>query len=53
MENVLDLYKQPYNPDYPVICMIVEWRFTVDDARIKLKKLYPIIGKINSNSRWK
>ena len=21
MENVLDLYKQPYNPDYPVICM--------------------------------
>lgn len=26
---------------------IVEWRFTVDDARIKLKKLYPTIGKIN------
>ncbi len=22
----------------------VEWRFTTDDARIKLKKLYPIIS---------
>jgi hypothetical protein len=26
---------------------IVDWRFTVEDARIKLKKLYPKIGKIN------
>lgn len=21
MEDILDLYKQPYNPDYPVVCM--------------------------------
>jgi len=21
MERVLDTYKKPYNPDYPVICM--------------------------------
>ena len=26
---------------------VVDWRFTVEDARIKLKKLYPIIVKIN------
>jgi len=26
---------------------IVDWRFTVEDARIKLKKLYPTIVKIN------
>jgi transposase len=26
---------------------VVDWRFTVEDARIKLKKLYPKIGKIN------
>ena len=26
---------------------VVDWRFTVEDARIKLKKLYPTIGKIN------
>ena len=26
---------------------VVDWRFTVEDARIKLKKLYPTIDKIN------
>ena len=26
---------------------VIDWRFTVEDARIKLKKLYPTIGKIN------
>lgn len=26
---------------------VIDWRFTVKDARSKLKKLYPTIGKIN------
>ena len=69
MEDILDVYRQPYDVDFPGICMdeksylldvlnkdmldweqkrnlmqkIVDWQFTADDARIKLKRLYPII----------
>ena len=40
MENVLAVYKRPLDRHFPVVCM-VDWRFTTEDARIKLKKLYP------------
>jgi hypothetical protein len=55
MEQVLDVYKLPYNEQYPVVCMdespkqLAEARngtvaglpATTQDARIKLKRLYP------------
>ncbi|WP_322518498.1 IS630 family transposase [Chitinophaga sancti] len=33
MENVLDVYKRPYNADYPVICMDESPKQLVDDVR--------------------
>ncbi|MEN6411821.1 MAG: hypothetical protein ABFC84_03520 [Veillonellales bacterium] len=60
MEDVLELYQQSYDPDFPLLCMDekpyqllgearasipmqkgVDWQFTTQDARIKLKRLYP------------
>lgn len=28
---------------------VVNWRFTAEDARIKLKKLYPVISNVKIN----
>lgn len=50
MEMVLDVYKRPFDPLYPVVCMDespkqliaerkVNWHFTAEDARIKLQRL--------------
>jgi hypothetical protein len=33
MENVLDVYKRPYNPDYPVVCMDESPKQLIKDAR--------------------
>lgn len=74
MEAVFDVYRRPYNPDNPVICLdecpkqligekripiamtkgvalwtasrnsqrkAIDWQFNTDQARIKLKHLYP------------
>jgi hypothetical protein len=55
MERVLDVYKRPYDKDYPVVCMdespkqlIEVARLSISmkpgqEARVKLKKLYPSI----------
>ncbi|KTD21101.1 hypothetical protein [Legionella londiniensis] len=67
MEDILETYKQAYDPAYPVICRdevanevkawverrnknayVVNWQFTAENDRIKLKRLYPTIkDKIN------
>ena len=77
MEDILDLYSQPEDPNYPLVCFdetskqmtkeihlpqaaepgklaredyqygrnrscnAIKWRFTTQDARIKLRHLYP------------
>jgi len=61
MEDVLEVYKKPYDPLRPVVCMDanaelavwkaqrnlaqkgVDWKFTADDARVRLKRLYSVI----------
>ena len=35
MEDVLEIYHRPYEPNVPMIC--VDWQFTTADARIRLK----------------
>jgi len=86
MERVLDIYRRPYDANFPVVCMDetprqligetrtpvpatpgrpdsidtlraevaawqaardrirakVDWQFTTDDARVRLKRLYPM-----------
>ena len=55
MEDVLETYQKPRDPDRPLVCLKVaawqdhrnkhhakaNWQFTTDDARAKLKRLYP------------
>ncbi len=71
MEDLLEVYHLPYDPDYPVVCMDesckqlvadietlrsevnvwetarnrtanqIDWQLKTENARIKLKKLYP------------
>jgi len=50
MEDVLGVTQRPHDPQRPLVCldettkqMIAEadWQFTTDDARVKLKILYP------------
>lgn len=36
MEDVLDLYQQPFNPDYPVVCMDEKPYQLLDEARIPI-----------------
>jgi hypothetical protein len=55
MERVLDVYKRPYDKNYPVVCMdelpkqlIEEARLSIamkpgQESRVRLRKLYPSI----------
>jgi hypothetical protein len=33
MENVLDIYKRPYNPEFPVVCMDEAPRQLIKETR--------------------
>jgi hypothetical protein len=55
MESVLEIYKRFYHPDFPEEVNSwcnernkketwIDWRFTTEDARIKLKRLYPSLN---------
>tara|TARA_R110002049_G_C9125364_1_gene558652 strand:- start:184 stop:399 length:216 start_codon:yes stop_codon:yes gene_type:complete len=47
MNNAIESYEKPCDPAQPVICMdeqrSVEWRMKIDDAKYKLKSVYPKI----------
>ena len=54
MEDVLEVYRREFAADEVLVCMDetskqhieatrVNWRFTTQDARVKLKSLYPSI----------
>ena len=50
MEDVLDWYAEPYDPDRPVVCAAratINWRFNTQDARTKSHRLYPFNSKID------
>ena len=34
MENVLDMYEQPYNPDEPVVCFDESGKQLIDEVRV-------------------
>ena len=36
MEAVLDVYKRPYNADYPVVCMDESPKQLIDEARTSI-----------------
>jgi transposase len=36
MEKVLDVYKRPYNPDYPVVCMDESLKQLIQETRMAL-----------------
>ena len=55
---MLSVYKRPYDPLRPVVCnrelvawqasrnamkAVVNWQFTTETARVKLKRLYPTL----------
>ncbi len=35
MEQVLDVYRRPYNPDYPVVCMDESLRQLIGETRYR------------------
>ena len=37
MEKVLDVYKQPYNKDYPVVCMDESPKQLIEEMRPSIK----------------
>lgn len=37
MEDVLDVYKRPYDPDYPVVCMDETSKQLTDEVRTPLE----------------
>lgn len=38
MEHVLDVYKEPYNPSYPVVCMDESPKQLIKETRIPIKR---------------
>jgi len=43
MEDVLRVYQLPHDPAHPVVCLNETSKQLVADARVKLKRLYPVI----------
>jgi hypothetical protein len=37
MEKVLDVYKQPYNKDYPIVCMDESPKQLIEEMRPSIK----------------
>ena len=37
MENILDVYKRPFNEDYPLVCMDESPKQLIEEAKEKAK----------------
>lgn len=48
MEDVLDVYKQPYNADYPVICMDESSKQLVKETRVRLRTKEGVVERYDS-----